>query len=264
MIDGMIEQTIAALASGGLVGFTLGLIGGGGSILATPLLLYVVGVAQPHIAIGTGALAVSINAYANLIGHARKGNVWWRCALVFAGTGTVGALIGSSLGKAMDGQRLLFLFGLLMLAVGILMLRPRQTPLPAARQADMRTCLKTAGVAVVAGAASGFFGIGGGFLIVPGLMFATGMPMINAVGSSLFAVGTFGLATAVNYAVSGLIDWRIAAEFIAGGVFGGIGGMLLATKLARRRNTLNRLFAAIVMVVAGYVLYKSGSSLALF
>lgn len=128
----------------------------------------------------------------------------------------------------------------------------------------MRTCLKTAGVAVVAGAASGFFGIGGGFLIVPGLMFATGMPMINAVGSSLFAVGTFGLATAVNYAVSGLIDWRIAAEFIAGGVFGGIGGMLLATKLARRRNTLNRLFAAIVMVVAGYVLYKSGSSLALF
>src|SRR5690606_35564840 len=103
-------------------------------ILATPLLLYVVGFAQPHIAIGTGALAVSINAYANLIGHARKGNVWWRCALVFAGTGTVGALIGSSLGKAMDGQRLLFLFGLPMLAVGILMLRPRKTPLPVARK----------------------------------------------------------------------------------------------------------------------------------
>ncbi|MBW8317974.1 MAG: TSUP family transporter, partial [Rhizobium sp.] len=72
MID-VIPQAIAAIGSGGLVGFTLGLIGGGGSILATPLLVYVVGISQPHVAIGTGALAVSINAYANLIGHARKG-----------------------------------------------------------------------------------------------------------------------------------------------------------------------------------------------
>ena len=73
-------QTVASLASGGLVGFVLGLIGGGGSILATPLLLYVVGVAQPHVAIGTGALAVSANAYANFITHALRRNVCWRCA----------------------------------------------------------------------------------------------------------------------------------------------------------------------------------------
>ena len=74
----MIATISAALASGALVGFSLGLVGGGGSILATPLLLYVVGVAQPHIAIGTGALAVSVNALANLAGHARAGNVRWR------------------------------------------------------------------------------------------------------------------------------------------------------------------------------------------
>jgi len=262
MVGGTIEQTIAALGSGGLVGFTLGLIGGGGSILATPLLMYVVGVAQPHIAIGTGALAVSLNAYANLIGHARKGHVWWRCAIVFAATGTIGALAGSSLGKAMDGQKLLFLFGLLMLAVGVLMLRPRKAPAPCEPKIDLRTCLKTAGVAITAGAASGFFGIGGGFLIVPGLMFATGMPMINAVGSSLFAVGTFGLATAVNYAISGLIDWRIAAEFIAGGIAGGFGGMMLATRLAAGRNVLTRVFAGVIFVVAAYVLYKSGTAIA--
>lgn len=75
----------------------------------------------------TGALAVSINAYANLIGHARKGHVWWRCAMVFAATGTAGALAGSILGKTFDGQRLLFLFGLLMLVVAALMLRSRTT-----------------------------------------------------------------------------------------------------------------------------------------
>ncbi len=256
MID-VISQSLAAIASGGLVGFTLGLIGGGGSILATPLLLYVVGIGQPHVAIGTGALAVSINAYANLIGHARKGHVWWRCAMVFAATGTIGALAGSSLGKAFDGQGLLFLFGLLMLVVAALMLRPQATIASGIIKTDRLTCWKTAAVALGAGAASGFFGIGGGFLIVPGLMLSTGMPMISAVGSSLLAVGTFGLATAINYAVSGLIDWRVAAEFIGGGVIGGLGGMLLATRLATKRNLLNRIFAVLIIIVAFYVLYKN-------
>ena len=99
--------SLASIASGALVGFVLGLIGGGGSILATPLLLYVVGIAQPHVAIGTGALAVSVNAYANLIAHARRRNVCWRCAAVFALVGTLGAIGGSSLGKSLDGTLLL-------------------------------------------------------------------------------------------------------------------------------------------------------------
>jgi uncharacterized membrane protein YfcA len=82
-------------------------------------------------------------------------------------------------------------------------------------------------------AASGFFGIGGGFLIVPGLMLATGMPILNAIGSSLFSVGSFGLTTAINYALSGLIEWVIALLFIAGGVAGGYGGMRAAVSLGR-------------------------------
>lgn len=81
----MTGSVIAAVGSGGIVGFMLGLLGGGGSILATPLLLYVVGVAQPHV--GTGALAVSVNAFANFASHAIKGHVWWRCAAVFSTLG---------------------------------------------------------------------------------------------------------------------------------------------------------------------------------
>ncbi len=99
----MTHTLLAAVGSGGLVGFTLSLVGGGGSILATPLLLYVVGVAEPHVAIGTGALAVAANAFVNLGSHALKGHVWWRCAIVFAALGSAGALAGSTLGKAIDG-----------------------------------------------------------------------------------------------------------------------------------------------------------------
>lgn len=251
---------IPALGSGGLVGFSLGLVGGGGSILATPLLLYVVGIADPHVAIGTSAVAVSINAYANLAAHARKGHVRWLCAAVFAGVGALGALLGSSLGLAVDGKRLLLLFGALMVVVGLLMLRPRPADTAPERQVDRRMCLFTSAAALVTGMASGFFGIGGGFLIVPALIFATGMPMINAVGSSLLAVGTFGLATALNYARGGLVDWSIAAQFVVGGIAGGILGMLLATRLSNSKATLNRIFAALVLAVAAYVIVRNLSA----
>lgn len=239
----------------------LGLLGGGGSILATPLLLYVVGVTQPHVAIGTGALAVSVNAFANFASHAMKGHVWWRCAAVFSVVGVVGAFLGSSLGKAMNGERLIFLFGILMLVVGALMLKQSRIAASDRRPVDLKMCLETAAVALAAGAASGFFGIGGGFLIVPGLMWATGMPMIRAIATSLLSVGAFGLTTALNYASSGLVDWWLAAEFIMGGVLGGLIGMLLATRLSGNKNILNRLFAAFVFVVAFYILYRSRGSL---
>ncbi|MBB3355696.1 hypothetical protein FHT70_005662 [Rhizobium sp. BK049] len=248
---------VSAVGSGGLVGFMLGLLDGGGSILATPLLLYVVGVTQPHVAIGTGALAVSANAFANFASHAIKGHIWWRCAAVFSALGVVGAVGGSSLGKAIDGDRLIFFFGIVMMVVGALMLNPRKAVAVECRPVDLRMCLATAAVALAAGAASGFFGIGGGFIIVPGLMLWTGMPMINAIGTSLLSVGAFGLTIALNYASSGLVDWRLAAEFIGGGIVGGVFGMLLATRLSAYKNILNRLFAALIFVVAAYILHRN-------
>jgi uncharacterized membrane protein YfcA len=246
-----------AVASGSVVGFTLGLVGGGGSILATPLLLYVVGVTNPHVAIGTSALAVSVNAYANFLGHARQGHVWWRPAIIFAIAGTVGALGGSSLGLLVDGRRLLLAFGALMLVVGALMLRPRRPTGGEARPVDLKMGLATGAIGLGAGIASGFFGIGGGFLIVPGLMAATGMPIINAIGSSLLAVGTFGLTTALNYAAAGLVDWGLAAQFIAGGIAGGVVGMMLATRLAGQKATLNRIFAGLIFMVAAYMIVRN-------
>ncbi|MBX5155498.1 sulfite exporter TauE/SafE family protein [Rhizobium lentis] len=260
---GVSYPIVSAVGSGGLVGFMLGLLDGGGSILATPLLLYVVGVTQPHVAIGTGALAVSANAFANFASHAIKGHIWWRCAAVFSALGVVGAVGGSSLGKAIDGDRLIFFFGIVMMVVGALMLNPRKAVAVECRPVDLRMCLATAAVALAAGAASGFFGIGGGFLIVPGLMLGTGMPMINAIGTSLLSIGAFGLTTALNYASSGLVDWRLAAEFIGGGIVGGVFGMLLSTRLSAYKNILNRLFAALIFVVAAYILHRNWGTVVL-
>nr|WP_245187841.1 sulfite exporter TauE/SafE family protein [Frateuria flava] len=254
MVPGVGE--LLALLCGSVVGFSLALIGGGGSILATPLLLYVVGVRDPHVAIGTSAVAVSANAFANLVPHARAGHVRWRAAFVFAAAGVLGAWLGSSAGKAMDGHRLLALFALLMLVVAFLMLRGRRGgaggryPLP-------NTLPRLGAVGIGAGGLAGFFGIGGGFLIVPGLMFASGMEIINAIGTSLFSVGTFAATTAGNYAASGLVDWRVAAEFIGGGVIGGWLGALGARRLAGTRGALNLVFAGVIVVVAIYMLYRS-------
>jgi len=246
-----------ALASGGIVGATLGLIGGGGSILAVPLLLYVVGVRDTHIAIGTSALAVSVNAFANLISHSRAGTVKWPCAIVFGLSGVAGALAGSSLGKLVDGDKLLFLFGLVMIAVAIAMLRPRRAEGDPGIRINPRIAVRLVGIGLLTGLLAGFFGIGGGFLIVPGIMLGSGMAMLNAVGSSLFSVGAFGFTTAVSYAADGLVDWRIAFEFIAGGIGGGIGGLALAKHLAAQKGLLNRIFAGVVMIVAAYVLWRS-------
>lgn len=109
----------------------------------------------------------------------------------------------------------------------------------------------------ITGALSGFFGIGGGFLIVPGLMFAAGMPIINAIGSSLVAVTAFGATAALNYAASGLVDRRLAITFIGGGVIGGLIGGLTAQTLGAKRGALNAIFAGIISLVAIYVLARS-------
>jgi len=246
-----------AVLSGGLVGLTLGLVGGGGSILAVPLLLYVVGVKDPHVAIGTSALAVSVNAFANLIAHSRAGNVKWPCAVVFGLSGVAGAFAGSSLGKLVDGQRLLFVFGLVMLAVAAAMLRPRKSEGDPDVHINPAIAVRLVGIGLATGLLAGFFGIGGGFLIVPGIMLGSGMAMLNAVGSSLFSVGAFGLTTAVSYAADGLVDWTIAGEFIAGGLVGGFAGLRLAQSLSQQKGLLNRVFALLVIVVACYVLIKS-------
>ena len=247
------DFNLAAMISGALVGFVLGLVGGGGSILATPLLLYVVGIGNPHVAIGTGAVAVSMSAALNLANYWRHHWVRWRPAIIFSAVGSVGALLGSTLGKAVDGTQLLTLFGVLMLAVGLLMLRPKAR----SDEGSPHKPWVLPALALLAGGASGFFGIGGGFLIVPALLFATGMPAIEAIGTSLVAVTAFGLSTSLNYAASGLVEWGLALQFIIGSVGGGLAGAGLASRLSGHKRALNYTLAAIILAAAIYVIWHS-------
>jgi len=251
-----VVQAVLALVCGSFVGFSLGLVGGGGSILAVPLMIYVVGVPTAHIAIGTSALAVALNAAVNLSSHARAGTVKWHCAGVFAAAGVIGAFGGSTLSKWVDGPKLLALFALLMLVVAGVMLARRAQEGDATIKLDRANLPKLLASGCATGALSGFFGIGGGFLIVPGLMLATGMPIVCAIGSSLVAVTAFAATAALNYAASGLVDWRLAVVFLAGGVLGGLPGGYVACRLGSRRGALNVVFAGVITAVAFYMLVR--------
>jgi uncharacterized membrane protein YfcA len=254
-------QYLLGLVSGGLVGFTLGLVGGGGSILAVPLMVYLVGVPNAHVAIGTSALAVAANAATGLANHAWARNVKWRCGGIFAAGGIFGALVGSTLGKMVDGDKLLFLFALVMLLVAALMLKGRNNPGNPGVECTREKVPKVLSYGLGSGLFSGFFGIGGGFLIVPGLVASTGMPILLAVGTSLVAVTAFGLTTAASYAFSGLIDVSLALLFIVGGVAGSIAGTRLARRLGTKTGHLTTVFATLIFAVAAYMLWQSGAVL---
>ncbi|MEM0288279.1 MAG: sulfite exporter TauE/SafE family protein [Nitrososphaerota archaeon] len=259
-------QAFLAVLSGFVVGFSLGLIGGGGSILAVPLLLYVVGYSKyPHLVIGTTALAVGLNAYVNLYSHYRNKTLRVKPGIVFALFGALGAFIGAELGLITPGNTLLFLFGILMILVAVMMLRGRdnikkdiQNPTAIIKQTANRT-LKTALTGIAVGIASGYFGIGGGFLIVPGLMFSSGLAITEAISTSLISVGTFGIVSAFRYAISNQVDYIVSLLYLSGGVFGGILGARLEYRAPRQM--LRLIFSAIVIIVAIYIIFKNLPSL---
>lgn len=225
--------------------------------MALPLIYFVVGVPSQHIAVGTSAVAVAASALMSLAGHARAKTVRWRCATVFAASGIAGALAGSIVGKAVPGKLLLGLFGLLMIFVGAGMLRPVRSSGRCDTQLSEDTARellpRLIGLGSAVGFLAGFFGIGGGFLIVPGLISATAMPILNAIGSSLVSVTAFGAASAASYAYSGLVDWRVAGFFIAGGALGSILGLTASIYLGKNERTLKSIFAAVVILVGCYV-----------
>ena len=225
-------------------------------------MVYVVGVRSAHIAIGTSALAVAANALFGLANHARARNVNWRCGGTYAFAGVLGAFAGSSLGKAVDGQKLLFLFALLMIVVSAAMYRRRGEEGIEGVVCNRETLPKVMSFGFSTGALSGFFGIGGGFLIVPGLVASTSMTVYRAIGTSLIAVASFGLTTALNYAASGLLDWPLAGCFIAGGAIGSLIGTRTSRHLSAKKGTLNAVFASMVLIVACYMIYKSWAAFA--
>ncbi|KRA67300.1 hypothetical protein ASD89_01905 [Caulobacter sp. Root656] len=247
----------AAVLSGGLVAFLLTVFGGGGSVLATPLLLYGVGMKDAHVAIGTSAAAVAVNAAVGLAVQAKAGRIKWPCALAFGAPGLVGALVGAHIAKALSGGVLLVWFAVAMAAVGLAMFRKPTSPGNPDVHIDASKALRLAPVGALTGLAAGFFGIGGGFLIAPGLMAATGMTLANAAASSLVSVTLFGAATSASYATSGLVNGPILLALIVGGAGGVAAGARLTPALATRALLARRLFAVMITLTAAYVAWRA-------
>lgn len=252
-----LDPAIAVVLGGAAVGFLLAVFGGGGSVLAAPVLLYLGGVTDAHVAVGTASAAVAANAALNLLGHWRGGRIKWPCATVFALAGLAGSFLGSSLAKLISGQHLLLAFALAMAAIGLSMFRKPASEGDPDVHISMKLVARLAPLGLLTGLAAGFFGIGGGFLIVPGLMLATGMTMANATASSLLSVALFGAATSFNYALTGHVDWRLAGLLLLGGAAGGVAGLFAAKALVRHAALARKLFAVLIILVAAYVAYRA-------
>jgi uncharacterized membrane protein YfcA len=244
-----------------VIGLLLGLLGGGGSILTVPMLVYVLGV-EPKSAILTSFVVVGFSSLLALPQHAFKGNVCWKSGLFFGLAGMAGAFGGGRLAALLSGELLMALFGGVTLLTGAAMLRP-----PRDRNAEvmMRAHLSACPARVpygrvlfdgfFVGALTGLVGVGGGFLIVPALTLLVGLPMRAAVGTSLFIIVMNAAAGWMGYAQHAAIDLPLTGIVTAGAVVGSlIGGMLSARIDA---NVLRRVFGILVLSLAGFVLYQS-------
>ncbi|MEJ7901865.1 MAG: sulfite exporter TauE/SafE family protein [Thermomicrobiales bacterium] len=247
---------LLAVLFGTLIGVMLGLIGGGGSILTVPILVYLLDQGV-HEATATSLVIVGATALVGVVPHARAGRVAFRTALFFGGAGIAGAFAGTWLNNLVSGPLLLLLFGLLMLVVAARMFLGRKSADTASSELPMagfRWPVLMAGLMV--GVMTGFFGVGGGFLIVPALVMVLGFPMRLAVGTSLLIIAINSVAAMAAQLQNADINWQLALLFIAGGLAGATLGGRLAGRIDEVK--LSRGFAVLVTVVGVYLIARNG------
>jgi len=254
--------SIELLLFGTAAGLAVGLTGGGGALIAVPLLVYVVGLDAPQ-AVAISLLGVGASSIVGVLGRSRRAEVDWSVGAMLAFTGMLAAPVGASLGTRLPEVILLGAFGLLVAAVAVWMWttagRPSDMsvgPCAITRRRSWRCfgVLTTTGLA--AGLLSGLFGVGGGFVIVPAVVFATGLPIHRAVATSLMVVSIISVVAFTSMMIDGrAIDWTIATLFLAGGLAGvGIGTLVCHLLPAAR---LQRAFALLLAAIGLGVLAES-------
>jgi uncharacterized protein len=239
---------LLGLALSLLVGVSLGLLGGGGSILTLPILMYAFGL-EEKAAIATSLIVVGTTSAFAVISHARAGNVEWRTGLLFAAAGSVGAFVGGYLADFIPGAWLVNGFLVMMVATAFAMFRGRKEVRPA--EHGRGAILKILGEGLVVGLVTGLVGAGGGFLVVPALALLGGLPMPKAVGTSLVVIAIKSLFGYLGHATHVAIDPVIAAEVSVAAVVGSVLGGFLAPKVPA--VALRKGFGAFVLVMAAYM-----------
>lgn len=243
---------IIGLILSAVIGLSLGLIGGGGSILTVPILVYLIGV-DPHEAVGMSLAVVGATSILGAYLHWRKDNVDLSSGLLFGVAGIVGAFMGSPLTKMVSAEALLLIFGILMFVVAISMIwRGKHAASEKLRKAHpTRGILAGLGVGIL----TGFLGVGGGFLIVPALVFFGGLSMKKAIGTSLFVIFLNCIAGLIGHLNQDSFDWLITGEVMALAIGGAIVGTMLSHHLAADR--LQSMFAVLVLGVAVFLMFKN-------
>lgn len=247
---------ILAIVLSLLIGVTLGLLGGGGSILTVPILVYALHV-EAKAAIATSLLVVGVTSLTAMIQHARRDAVSWRVGSVFGASGMAGAYLGGWVARFIPSPLLLLLFALIMFATAWAMLRNGQKAEEPRNPGDCLDCIPFGEVIVhglVVGAVTGLVGAGGGFLVVPALTLLGGLPMHLAIGTSLLVISMKSAAGFLGYLSHVNVDYRLAGVVTGSAVAGSFLGSWLAHRLQARH--LRKGFAWFVIAMAFYILFR--------
>ena len=257
----MVSQALLAILSGSMVGLLLGATGGGGSLIAIPLLVYVVGVPVQK----ATALSLVVIGYSALFGawqaH-RIGKVRGLAAVIFSGTGMIGAWLGAQGQHLVTGEMVLFLFGLLLCGISIWTLlkgrahRPLNVEEGCAKTFSFDCASKALGIGLGVGLLTGFFGVGGGFLIVPALFFVMGFPMQMAVGTSLLIIALISIGGIIGHLEKVQIDYQLAALIIGGS----LAGIVVGTRIGKTTDEdfIQKVFAFLAGATGLFLLIDNG------
>lgn len=256
-----------------LIGLSLGALGGGGSILAVPALVYAAGQTPKH-ATTTSLVLVAVTAIIGLAPHWRAGRVRWTAGALFGLAGVGGSLLGSHWNRAANPNALLLAFSGLMFVAAWAMWRRLHAAAPVAMKPlsaaviepqwtrlhiDPVTVAKVLVAGTVVGLLTGFFGVGGGFVIVPALVLALGFSMPEAVGTSLLVIAINSLVALTTRFHAGAVEWDVVVPFTVASLIGVMVGSRLAG--TRDSSSLQRWFIGLLVLVAGYTAIKSGLAL---
>ncbi|WP_335936178.1 sulfite exporter TauE/SafE family protein [Streptomyces sp. PTD5-9] len=243
---------VLALAAGTAVGLALGGLGGGGSVLAVPALIYLLGF-SPAAATTAGLLIVVATSLTGLVAHARAGGVRWRTGGLFAAAGVVPAALAGALSARIPPGLLTAAFAVLAVVAAVRMIRPRPAPPEGDGTADAVPPGRAVRAGAGLGAVTGLLGVGGGFLAVPALVTVLALPMSAAVGTSLLVITVNSAAALVTrLATPAPLDWAVIAPFTAAAVLGAWDGRRLAARISTA--ALQRVFGATLLAVALFML----------
>ncbi|MFJ9867737.1 sulfite exporter TauE/SafE family protein [Streptomyces sp. NPDC101165] len=242
------SAVVLALAAGAVIGVALGALGGGGSVLTVPALIYLLGF-TPVAATTASLVIVTVTSATALSAHARDGHVRWRTGLLFAAAGLIPAMLGGALAGRLPAGALTAAFAVVAGTAAVRMFRPHAVPETAVPVRPDRAAAAGAGL----GAVTGVLGVGGGFLAVPALVSVLGMRMREAVGTSLLVITANSLAAlAMRAGTADGLNWAVIGPFAGAAVLGAWDGKRLGAKVSGR--VLQRTFALVLLAVAAFMM----------